>query len=207
MGREVMTYKLTKLPRIYLVRHGETDWSLSGQHTGRTELPLTERGEIDARKLAPRLGVVRFSRVLTSPLQRARHTCELAGLGDAVAIETDAVEWDYGDYEGRRPVDIRHQRPDWNIFRDGCPHGETPAQIAERADRLIVRLRMLTGNIALFSHGQFGRAVGVRWIGLPIDQAEHFLIGTASVSVLGFGHDRADEPVIVTWNASAKDCA
>ena len=136
-----MTGRPSPLPRIYLVRHGETEWSLSGQHTGCTDLALTERGEQDARKLAVRLGAVEFSRILTSPLQRARRTCELAGQGAAAEIEADAVEWDYGDYEGLRPADIRNERPDWNIFRDGCPRGESPAQIVERADRLIVRLR------------------------------------------------------------------
>jgi broad specificity phosphatase PhoE len=200
-----MTGKPSPLPRIYLVRHGETDWSLSGQHTGRTDLALTERGERDARELAERLGAVGFNRVLTSPLQRARRTCELAGLGAAAEIETDAVEWAYGDYEGLRPADIRKERPDWSIFRDGCPGGESPFQITERADRLIARLRTLTGNIALFSHGHFCRVLGVRWVGLPIEQAQHFLLGTASISILGFGHDRADEPAIVAWNTRTKD--
>ena len=199
-----MTGKPSFLPRIYIVRHGETEWSLSGQHTGRTDLPLTERGEQDAGKLAARFSAVSFSRVFTSPLLRAQRTSELCGLGDAAEIEVDAVEWDYGDYEGLRPADIRKERPDWNIFRDGCPRGESPVQIAERADRLIVRLRTLAGNIALFSHGQFGRVVGVRWIGLPIGQAQHFLLGTASASILGFAHDRVEEPAIVAWNVSAK---
>ena len=191
--------------RIYLVRHGETEWSISGQHTGRTDLALTDRGERDARELAARLGAEGFSRVLTSPLRRARRTCELAGLGVAAEIEADAVEWDYGDYEGLRPADILKRRPDWNIFRDGCPRGESPVQIVERADRLIARLRALDGNIALFSHGHISRVLGVRWIGLPIGQAQHFILGTASISILGFAHDRAEEPAIVSWNASAKD--
>lgn len=199
-----MIGKSGPLQRIHLVRHGETDWSLSGQHTGRTDLALTEQGELDARKLAVRIGAVDFSRVLTSPLQRARRTCALAGLDDAAEIEADAVEWDYGDYEGRRPTEIRAERSNWNIFRDGCPGGESPAQIAERADRLIARLRTLTGNIALFTHGQFGRILGVRWIGLPIDQAQHFLLGTASISILGFGHNRTDESAIVAWNTRAE---
>jgi broad specificity phosphatase PhoE len=205
VGGYVMTDKPATLPRIYLVRHGETDWSLAGQHTGLTDLRLTERGEQDARSLAGRLGVVEFSHVFTSPLLRARRTCELAGLGHAVETEDDAREWDYGDYEGRRSADIRQERPHWNIFRDGCPQGDSPRQITARADRLIDRLRSLAGNIALFSHGQFGRVLGVRWIGLPIDQAQHFLLATASVSRLGFGHDRSDEPAIVAWNMTAKD--
>ena len=200
-----MTGDKSTLPRIYLIRHGETAWSLSGQHTGRTDLPLTEHGEKEARKLAERLGAVRSSRVFTSPLLRARQTSELAGLGDAASIEADAVEWDYGDYEGQRPADIRKERPDWNIFQDGCPHGETPEQVSARAEKLISRLRTLEGNVALFSHGQFGRVLGVRWIGLPVCQAQHLLLSTASLSVLGFGHLRAEEPAIVLWNAVANE--
>jgi broad specificity phosphatase PhoE len=205
MGCAAVSDRSGILPRIHLIRHGETDWSLSGQHTGRTDRPLTKRGEQDSRKLASRLGAVEFSRVITSPLRRARRTCELAGLADVGEIEADASEWDYGDYEGLRPASIRKERPEWNIFRDGCPRGESPAQVTERANRLIARLRTLTGSIAHFSHGQFGRVLGVQWIGLPIEQAQHFLLGTASISILGFGHDRADEPAIVAWNARAKD--
>ena len=152
-----MTSKPSPLPRIHLVRHGETEWSLSGQHTSRTDLALTDRGEQDARGLAERLGAVGFNLVLTSPLQRARRTCELAGLGAAAEIEADAVEWDYGGYEGLRSADIRKERPDWNIFRDGCPRGEAPMQIIERADRLIARLRTLAGNIALPRDSAKGR--------------------------------------------------
>jgi broad specificity phosphatase PhoE len=190
----------TTLTRLYLVRHGETAWSLSGQHTGRTDIPLTEQGEQDARKLAERLGAVRFSRVLTSPRQRARRTCGLAGLNEVADIEPDLAEWDYGDYEGLRAADIRKMRPDWNVFRDGCPNGESPAEVSERADRLIARLRVLEGNIAIFSHGHFGRVLGARWIGLQVRQAQHFLLGTASLSVLGYGHNLAEEPAIVLWN-------
>ena len=138
-----MTGKQSTLARIYLIRHGETAWSLSGQHTGRTDIPLTEQGELDTRKLAERLRAVRFSRVFTSPLQRARQTYELAGLKEIAEIEPDLTEWDYGDYEGLRPSEIRKAQPDWNVFRDGCPRGESPAQISERADRLIARLRAL----------------------------------------------------------------
>jgi len=193
------------LSRAYLIRHGETAWSLSGQHTGRTDIPLTDQGEQDARKLAERLHVVRFSHVFTSPLQRARRTCELAGLGEVAEIEPDLVEWDYGDYEGQRPEDIRKRRPDWNIFRDGCPCGESAAEVSERADRLIARFRTLGGKIAMFSHGQFGRVLAVRWIGLPVRQAQHFLLGTASLSILGYQHNLADEPAIVLWNAASND--
>jgi broad specificity phosphatase PhoE len=193
------------LSLLYLIRHGETAWSLSGQHTGRTDIPLTEQGEQDARKLAQRLHVVRFSHVFTSPLQRARRTCELAGLGEVAEIEPDLAEWNYGDYEGQRPVDIRKGRPDWTIFRDGCPHGESAAEVSERADRLIARFRTLGGNIAMFSHGQFGRVLAARWIGLPVGQAQHFLLSTASLSILGYQHNVADEPAIVLRNAASND--
>ena len=192
---------MTLLQHLYLVRHGETAWSLTGQHTGRTDIPLTEQGEQDARELTERLRGVKFSRVFTSPLQRARRTCELAALNRVAEIETDLVEWDYGDYEGQRPDEIRKDRPDWNVFRDGCPRGESPAQISKRADRLIARLRTLEGDLAIFSHGHFGRVLAARWIGLPLDQAQHFLLSTASLSILGYGHNFAEEPAIVLWNA------
>jgi broad specificity phosphatase PhoE len=193
------------LSQLYLMRHGETAWSLSGQHTGQTDISLTEQGEQDARKLPERLHAFKFSRVFTSPLQRARRTCELAGVGELAEIEPDLVEWDYGDYEGQRPEDIRAARPGWNVFRDGCPGGESPAQVSERADRLITRLRTLEGNIALFSHGHFGRVLSARWIGLQIAQAQHFLLDTASVSILGYEHNLAEVPAIVLWNAVSKD--
>jgi broad specificity phosphatase PhoE len=193
------------LSRLFLVRHGETTWSLSGQHTGRTDIPLIEQGEQDARKLAERLHRVTFSRVFTSPLRRARRTCELAGLDEFAEIEPDLAEWDYGEYEGRRLVEIRDGRPGWNLFRDGRPGGESPAQVCERADRLIARLRTMAGNIAVFTHGSFGRALAVRWIGLPVMEAEHFLLGTASLGILGHGHDLAEEPAIVLWNSAAND--
>src|SRR5580693_8786728 len=144
-------------PRMILIRHGETEWSLSGQHTGRTDIPLTEQGEQDARKLGERLRGLDFSRVFTSPRVRAQRTCELVGLIPDAEIEPDLAEWDYGDYEGKRSSDISQVRPDWNLFRDGCPNGESPGQISDRADRLIARLRTLEGNVVLFSHGHFGR--------------------------------------------------
>jgi broad specificity phosphatase PhoE len=187
------------------MRHGETAWSLSGQHTGRTDIPLTEQGEQDARKLAERLRAVKFRRVFSSPLQRAQRTCELAGLGKVGEIEPDLAEWDYGDYEGQRPADIRKARPDWNVFRDGCPGGESPVQVFERADQLIARLRMLAGNIALFSHGHFGRVLAARWIGLEIRQAQSLLLSTASISILGYEHNVTEVPAIVSWNAVSKD--
>lgn len=194
-----------ELPRIYLVRHGETSWSLSGQHTGRTDIPLNVQGEQDARRLAERLRAVRFKRVFTSPLQRARRTCELAEMDGVIEIEPDLAEWDYGDYEGKRRVDILKGRPRWNVFRDGCPHGESPTQISERADRLIARLRALEGNIAVFSHGHFGCVLATRWIGLRVGQAQHFLLSTASLSILGYGHNLVEEPTIVRWNTVDSD--
>ena len=193
------------LSRLYLMRHGETAWSLSGQHTGRTDIPLTEQGEQDARKLAERLRAVKFNRGFTSPLQRARRTCELAGPGDVAEVEPDLAEWDYGDYEGQRPVDIRKARPDWNVFRDGCPGGESPAQVSGRADRVIARLRTLEGDIAIFSHGHFGRVLAARWIGLELRQAQHLLLSTASVSILGYEHNVAEVPAIVSWNVTSKE--
>lgn len=192
---------MNMLARLYLSRHGETAWSLSGQHTGRTDVPLTDKGEQDARDLAERLRAARFSRVFTSPRQRARRTCELVGLDAVAEIEPDLAEWDYGDYEGQRSAEIRKGRPDWNLFRDGCPRGESPAQISERADRVIARLRALEGNIAIFSHGHFGRVLAARWIGLPVGQAQHFLLSTASLSILGYEHNLAEESAIVLWNA------
>jgi broad specificity phosphatase PhoE len=204
MGRKDVNGWPSMLSQLCLVRHGETAWSLSGQHTGRTDIPLTEKGEQDARKLAERLSTVTFSHVFTSPLQRARRTCVLAGLGEVAEIEPDLVEWDYGDYEGQRTADIRAARPGWNVFRDGCPGGESPAQVSERADRLIARLRTLEGNIAIFSHGHFGRVLAARWIGLEIRQAQNLLLSTASVSILGYEHNLAEVPAIVLWNAVSK---
>ena len=144
-----------ELPIIYLARHGETAWSLTGQHTGLTDLPLTERGERNARQLGERLRGLTFVRVYTSPLQRAHRTCELAGFGAVAEVDRDLVEWDYGQYEGRRTAEIRAERPDWELFRDGCPGGESPAQAMARADRVVSRLRTAQGNVLLFSSGHF----------------------------------------------------
>ena len=191
------------LSQIYFIRHGETAWSLSGQHTGRTDIPLTEQGELAARKLAASLRQKNFSRVFTSPRRRAQRTCELAGLKAAAEIEPDLAEWDYGDYEGQRSAEIRTARPDWNIFRDGCPNGESPAQISGRADRLIVRLRTLAGEAALFSHGHFGRVLAARWIGLDVGQAQHFVLSTASCSILGYEPNAAQSPALLLWNAAS----
>lgn len=191
--------------RLYLIRHGETAWSLSGQHTGRTDIPLTARGERNAQELAVRLKGLSFAKVFASPRQRALRTCALAGLDAVAALEPDLAEWDYGDYEGQRSVDIRKGRPDWNLFQDGCPRGESPAQVSERADRVIARLRTLEGNMALFSHGHFGRVLAARWIGLPARQAQHFLLSTAPLSILGYEQNFAKEPAIVLWNAVSNE--
>jgi probable phosphoglycerate mutase len=191
--------------QIFFVRHGETAWSKSGQHTGLTDIPLTEPGERKARALGERLRAVAFSRVFTSPLQRARRTCELAGLPRAAEVEPDLVEWDYGAYEGRRTAEIRLERPDWDLFRDGGPGGETPAQVSARADRLLARLRALDGNVALFSHGHFGRVLAARWIGLTVDGARRFLLSTDSLSILGYEHGNPAAPVISVLNMTADD--
>jgi broad specificity phosphatase PhoE len=189
--------------QLYLIRHGETAWSITGQHTGFTDIALTPHGEEEARALAPCLRTIQFTRILASPLRRARQTCELAGLGPEAEMEPDLVEWNYGDYEGKRTVDIQEGRPGWNVWRDGCPHGETPADISDRADRLLARLRDLSGQVALFSHGQFGSALAARWIGLAVIEAQHFALSPASISILAHeaGHPRV--PVIALWNARA----
>ena len=188
------------LPIIYLARHGETAWSLTGQHTGLTDLPLTERGERNASRLQQRLKGLTFAKVFTSPLQRARRTCELAGFGAVAEIDRDLLEWDYGEYEGRRTTEIRAERPDWQLFRDGCPGGESPAQVAARADRAVSRLRAVPGDVLLFSSGHFLRVLAVRWIGVELTaQARSFMLSTASLSALGY-EDRLSRPVIRLWN-------
>src|SRR4051812_45769970 len=154
------------LPQVYLARHGETEWSLSGQHTGLTDLPLTERGERNARQLGNRLRGLSFSKVFSSPLKRAFQTSRLAGFGDRAEVLQDLVEWNYGDYEGRRTAEIQAERPDWRLFRDGCPNGETAEQVGRRADRVIARLRDVEQNVLLFSSGHFLRVFAARWLGL-----------------------------------------
>ncbi|MDP4078956.1 histidine phosphatase family protein [Acidovorax sp. A1169] len=186
--------------KLFLVRHGETAWSLTGQHTGVTDLPLTSLGEQMARALAPMLGKLPFSHVQTSPRLRARVTCALVGLTTAVEIVPDLAEWDYGDYESLRTCEIRKHCSDWDIWRDGCPNGESPAEVSARADRLIERLRTLGGNVALFSHGQLGRALAARWIGLKVEEGRHFALNPASISILGVDPDHALRPVITLWN-------
>lgn len=188
------------LPIVYLARHGETAWTISRQHTGLTDLPLTERGERTARRLGERLKGLTFANVLTSPLQRAARTCELAGFKAAAEIEKDLVEWDYGQYEGRRTAEIRAERPDWELFRDGCPGGESPQQVSVRADRVVKRLREVSGNVLIFTSGHFMRVLATRWLGLePSVNCRFFMLSTASLSALGYEHDVA-RPVIRLWN-------
>ena len=189
----------TSLPQVFLARHGETAWSLSGQHTGNTDLPLTPRGEENARRLGVRLHGQTFARVWTSPLQRAKRTCDLAGFGAVAEIDPDLVEWNYGDYEGLTSAQILAKRPNWQLFRDGCPGGETPVQVAARADRVVGRVRAMAGAVLLFSSGHFLRMLGTRWLGLAPQDGRCFLLGTASLSILGYEHN-AQEAVIRLWN-------
>jgi len=187
------------LSELWLIRHGETAWSRSGQHTGLTDLPLTERGERNAHRIGERLKGMKFAKVFTSPLQRAARTCELAGFGVTAEIDPDLLEWHYGDYEGLRTVEIHSERPDWQLFRDGCPRGESPDRIGARADRMVNRVRGIEGNVLLFSSGHLLRVLAARWLGLGPGGGGYFLLGTASVSVLGYEHNR-DEPVIRLWD-------
>ncbi|HLJ93461.1 MAG TPA: histidine phosphatase family protein [Gemmataceae bacterium] len=187
------------LPAIYLARHGETAWSVSGQHTGITDLPLTERGERNAGRLGERLKGLSFKQVLTSPLQRARRTCELAGFGSVATIDPDLVEWNYGAYEGRKTADIRKERPDWQLFRDGCPGGETPVEISARADRVVARLRGLGSDALLFSSGHFLRVLAARWCGWDASFGRCLVLTVATLSILGYEHNQS-EPAIRLWN-------
>jgi broad specificity phosphatase PhoE len=190
---------LKELPVIYLARHGETAWSLSGQHTGLTDLPLTRRGECNARRLGKRLTGLEFARVFTSPLQRAQRTCELAGFASRAEIDRDLVEWNYGEYEGLSTADIHANRPDWEMFRDGFPGGETFDQVAARADRIVGRVKSIDSAVLLFSSGHFLRVLAARWLGLKPQGAQHFLLGTASLSTLTYEHNPS-QPVIGVWN-------
>jgi probable phosphoglycerate mutase len=189
------------LPAIYLARHGETAWTVSGQHTGLSDIPLTERGERNARRLGERLRGRAFARVFTSPLQRARRTCELAGFGDVALVEPDLVEWNYGAYEGKTTAAIRKERPDWDLFRDGCPGGESVAEIGARADRVVARLRAVGRDVLVFSSGHFLRVLAARWCGLDAATGRHFTLSTATLSILGYEHNLS-EPVIRLWNDS-----
>lgn len=187
------------LPVVYLARHGETAWSLSGQHTGRTDLPLTERGERQARALGQRLRGASFVKVFSSPSQRARRTAELAGFGGPAEIDPDLAEWDYGQYEGRRTADILAERPGWFLFRDGCPGGETPDQVAARADRVVERVGAVHGNVLMFASAHILRVLAARWLGLEAAGGRYLLLDTSSLSILGYEHNLA-EPAIRLWN-------
>jgi len=187
------------LPGLYLARHGETAWSLSGQHTGLTELPLTERGERNARNLGPRLAGLTFAKVFTSPLQRATRTCELAGFAAPAEVDRDLVEWNYGDYEGLRTAEIHDKRPEWQLFRDGCPGGESPDQIGARADRVLSRVRAVSGDVLIFSSGHFLRVLAARWLGLEPVNGRLFMLKTASLSALGYENELS-QPVISLWD-------
>lgn len=188
------------LPVVYLARHGETAWSLSGQHTGLTDLPLTERGERNAGRLGDRLRKMEFAKVFTSPLKRAVRTSELAGFGAVAEIDPDLMEWNYGRYEGRRTAEILVERPGWLLFRDGCPGGEAPEQVGARADRVVSRVRAVQGNVLLFSSGHFLRVLAARWLGHPAQAGRFLMLGTASLSVLGYEHNSPAEPAIQVWN-------
>ena len=189
----------TALPIVYLARHGDTAWTLSGQHTGRIDLPLIPQGEENARRLGERLKGIEFTKVFCSPLNRAVRTCELAGFASAAENDPDLVEWDYGDYEGLRMAEIFKQRPDWEIFRDGCPGGENAAQVGERADRVIARVRAIGGTVLLFSSGHTLRVLAARWLGLEPEGGRYFVLHTASLSAVGYEHDLS-QPVIRLWN-------
>ena len=192
------------LPVIYLARHGETAWTVSRQHTGLTDLPLTAQGELEARRLGERLEGLVFAGVFTSPLQRAARTCALAGFGTIAKVEPDIVEWNYGAYEGRTSADIHAERPDWDLFRDGCPGGESPDQVGARADRVIRRMRAIDGDVLLFSSGHFLRVFAARWLGLEPGAGRLFLLGTAALSAVSYEHDRS-EPAIRLWNEIRHD--
>lgn len=194
-----MNQPTLQAPLIYLARHGETEWSLSGRHTGLSDIPLTARGERNARQLGGRLAGLSFAQVFASPLQRARKTGELAGFGAAATVDRDLVEWDYGAYEGKTSDEIHQERPEWDVFRDGCPGGETADQVAARADRVVARLRALDGHALVFSHGHFLRVLAARWVGLDPGAGRGLFLGTAGLSVLGYEHGH-DDAVIRLWN-------
>jgi len=201
MGSDVArgTVRNTPLPVVYLARHGETAWSLTGQHTGRTDLPLTARGEQNARALGQRLQGLSFGRVFTSPLQRARRTCELAGFGRMAEADADLMEWDYGQYEGRRTSEIQAGRAGWQLFRDGCPGGESPDQVGARADRALSRVRTAEQDVLMFSSGHFLRVFAARWLGLDPAAGRYLVLSTASFSALGYEHDLC-QPAVRLWN-------
>jgi broad specificity phosphatase PhoE len=187
------------LTAIYLARHGETAWSLTGQHTGLTDIPLTERGECEARRLGKRLDGLAFTKVLTSPLQRANRTCELANFGAIAEVDRDLVEWNYGNYEGLRTAEIHAKHPGWRLFHDGCPNGELPDQVGVRADRVLSRVRAIKGDALIFSSGHFLRVFAARWLGLEPAAGELFALNTTSLSILGYENNLSG-PVIRLWN-------
>jgi probable phosphoglycerate mutase len=189
---------MSSLPLVYLARHGETEWSKSGQHTGRTDIALTAKGEADAKKIGVRLSSIAFSHVVSSPRQRARRTAELAGYNPE--FEPGLLEWYYGDYEGLKTAEIREKRPGWDLFHDGCPGGESVQEVCDRVDRLVERLKGLSGNVALFAHGHILRVIAARWVGQPVAFGRALLLSTATVSILGFNHQEMDEPAIRLWN-------
>ena len=186
------------IQQVYLIRHGETEWSLSGQHTGTTDIPLTENGRRVATLLQPVLTRETFTLVLTSPLQRARETCELAGLGERAKIERDLMEWNYGEYEGLTSQQIHTTRPGWMVFTDGCPGGESPDQVGARVDRVIAKVRAVEGHVALFAHGHILRALAARWLGLRAADGCHFLLDTATLNIMSYYRDF---PAVQRWNA------
>jgi probable phosphoglycerate mutase len=186
-------------PVVYLARHGETPWSLTGQHTGLTDLPLTERGEENARRLGEPLRRLTFAKVFTSPLRRAMRTCELAGFQSVAEVDRDLIEWNYGEYEGRTTVEILRERPDWQLFRDGCPGGESPQQIAARADRVVRQARAVAGNVLLFSSGHFLRVLATRWIDIEPVNGQSLMLSTASLSALTY-ESSLSRPAIRLWN-------
>jgi len=186
------------IQEVYLIRHGETEWSLNGRHTGITDIPLTENGRNVAKQLEPILAKENFTMILTSPLERARKTCELAGLGAHAEIDRDLMEWNYGEYEGLTPKQIDAQAPGWMLFRDGCPGGETPEQAGARVDRVIARARAVEGHVALFAHGHIFRVFAARWLGLPATAGRHFLLDTATLSILSYYRGI---PAVKRWNA------
>jgi len=200
-GRQRLTAKEVKL-NLFAIRHGETAWSLSGQHTGTTNIPLTESGRRLAERMRPVLAKNAFALVLCSPMQRARETCQLAGLGDPAVIDDDLVEWNYGEYEGLTPKQIHETAQGWLIFRDGCPGGESPEQVGARADRVIARARATDGDVALFAHGHVLRVLAARWIGLPAASGQHFLLDTGTLCVLGYYRDI---PAVRVWNGPLLD--
>ena len=182
---------------VFAIRHGETEWSLSGQHTGTTDIPLTDKGRPLAERMRPALAREAFALVLCSPMQRSRETCALTGLGDKAVIDADLAEWNYGQYEGLTPKQIQERRPGWLIFRDGCPGGESPEQVGVRVDRVIERARAAQGDVALFAHGHVLRVLAARWIGQPAGSGQHFLLDTGTLCILGYYHDI---PAVKAWN-------